>query len=140
MFPIHPNIVIGLVCCCLFRVIVYLISAFNLSGDSKITLLSTAFIMSSLYLYMTMFGVKLYKTWLIIAMETITYFNLTIVSGVTWYLIDSDKNYQKIITNISTGITFVQLLLVICYHVFRYANHKFYTRIFKTLQFYKKLI
>ena len=119
------------------RVIIYLVSAFNPSGDPRITLFTTAVIMICLYLYMTMFGIRLYKTWLINVMETITYFNITIVSIATWYMLDSDTKHQNIITNISVAITFIQLLLIISYHAFRYANQKVYTKVSEK-PFYKK--
>ena len=119
------------------RVIIYLVSAFNPSGEPRITLSSTALIMACLFLYMTMFGIRLYKTWLINAMETITYFNIIVVSNITWYMLDSDTKHQNIITNISVAITFIQLLLIISYHAFRYANQKVYTKLSEKT-FYKK--
>ena len=116
----------------LVRVIIYLISGFNPTGDPRISLLSTALVMSFLFLYSIMFGVRMYKNWLINAMETITYFNVTAVSILTWYALDSNNKYQPIITNISVGITFIQLLLVVFYHTLKYLTSKLYSRIQET--------
>ena len=116
----------------LVRVIIYLISGFNPTGDPRISLLSTALVMSFLFLYSIMFGVRMYKNWLINAMETITYFNVTAVSILTWYALDSNNKYQPIIINISVGITFIQLLLVVFYHTLKYLTSKLYSRIQET--------
>ena len=65
-------------------------------------------------------------------METITYLNITTVCILTWYALDSNNKYQTIITNISVGITFVQLLLVIFYHILKYVTSKLYSRILES--------
>ena len=114
------------------RVIIYLISGFNPTGDPRISLLSTALVMSFLFLYSIMFGVRMYKNWLINAMETVTYFNVTAVSILTWYALDSNNKYQPMITNISVGIIFIQLLLVVFYHTLKYLTSKLYFRIQET--------
>ena len=112
----------------LIRVSIYLVSAFNRSSDPRITLSSTIFIMSFLFLYITMFGVRMYKRWFINSMETFTYFNLVALFIFTWYTTDAGGN-QEAVTNISVGITFIQLLAVLVYHILRYANQRLYSRI-----------
>ena len=72
----------------------YLVSAFNPSGDPRITLSSTSFIVSCLFLYIAMFGVRIYKHWFINAMEVFTYFNIIALSIFTWYTFDTDKTKQ----------------------------------------------
>ena len=116
----------------LIRVSIYLISAFNPSSDPRITLLSTIFIMSFLFLYIAMFGIRMYKCWLVNAMETFTYFNLTVLLIFTWYTTDTGGN-QEVAMNTSIGITFVQLLAVLLYHVLRYANQRLYSRLEKSV-------
>ena len=112
----------------LVRVSIYLVSAFNPSSDPRVTLSSTIFIMSFLFLYIAMFGVRMYKCWFTNAMETFTYFNLIALSIFTWYTTDAGGN-QEAVMNISVGITFIQLLAVLVYHVLRYANHRLYSRL-----------
>ena len=114
----------------LIRVSIYLISAFNPSSDPRITLSSTTFILSFLFLYIAMFGVRMYKHCLANAMESITYFNLISLSIFTWYTTDAGGN-QEAVTNISIAITFVQLLVVLLYHMLRYANQKLYSKYFE---------
>ena len=116
----------------LVRVSVYLVSAFNPSGDPKITLLSTAFIMSCLLVYIAAFDVSIYKTRFIKVMESFTYFNIITLSIFTWYNLNTATN-QNIVTNISVGITFIQLLGVISFHIYRHANRKLFSRIQETV-------
>ena len=49
----------------------------------------------------------------------------------TLYTFDTDNN-QAAVTNISVAVTFIQLLLVISYHVCKYTNHKVFSRIHET--------
>ena len=66
-------------------------------------------------------------------METFTYFNIITLSIFTWYTFDTDNNGAAV-TNTSVGITFIQLLLVISYHVYKYtlSNYKVFSRMQKT--------
>ena len=114
------------------RVIVYLVSAFNPSGDPRITLAFTIFIVSCLFLYISMFGVRIYKHWFINAMETFTYFNIMALSIFTWYTIDTTGINQAAVTNISAGIILAQLLGVISHHIYKHANHRVFLRIQKS--------
>ena len=112
----------------LVRVSVYLVSVFNPSGDPRVTLSATTFIMTSLFLYIATFGVRMYKNRFINIMETLTLFNIIALSIFTWYTVDADTN-QTAITNVSVGITFVQLTAVILYHAYRHMNQKLFTMI-----------
>ena len=125
----------------LIRVSIYLVSAFNPSRNPRITLSFTIFIISLLFLYIAMFGVRIYKHWLVNAMETLTYFNLIALSIFTWYSTDTDGD-QEVVANISIGIMFVQLLAVLMYHVFRYSSQRLYSYIEKNtiiIKFKKQL-
>ena len=66
------------------RVSVYLVSAFNISGNPELPLLFTALIVCFLLLYMAMFGVRIYRRLFLNVMETFTYFNIIAVSVLTW--------------------------------------------------------
>ena len=114
------------------RVCIYLVSAFNQSNDPRITLLSTTFTLSCLFFYIAMFGVRIYKHWFINAMEMFTYFNIITLSIFTWHIIDTDED-QAAVTNTSVGTTFIQLLVVIFYHMYKYVNHKVFSRIQETV-------
>ena len=107
----------------LIRVSVYLVSAFNPSGDLRVTLLATNFIVTILVLYIATFSIRMYENYYINTMEMITYFNIIVLCTFTWYTLDSDTN-QTVITNISVTINFIQFIAVIVYHVYKYLNHK----------------
>ena len=113
----------GLLLC--VRGIIYLTSAFNSPGDPKITLLSTNFIVSCLLFYIAVFGIRMYKLWLMNAMEIATYSNIIILAMFALY---NSEAKSKLIT-ISVGMTLVQLLVVILYHIHTYTNIKVLVRI-----------
>ena len=102
----------------LVRVSVYLVSAFNPSGDPRVTLSAANFIMTILVIYIAIFGVRMYKNHFINAMEILTYFNIIAISI---YTIDANTN-QTAITNVSVGIIFIQLTAVILYHTYKHTN------------------
>ena len=112
----------------LVRVSVYTLLAFNHSGGARLTLLMTNFIMTSLVIYIATFGIRMYKNHFINTMETLTYFNIIVLTIFTWYTVDANTN-QTAITNISVGITFIQLTAVILYHAYKYMNQKLFTMI-----------
>ena len=91
--------------------------------------------MSLFLAYIAVVGIRMYSNEFINVIEIITYFNILALSIFTWFLF----NVQVVITNISVGIIFIQLLVVIFYHVCRYANSKVYEKIQNTT-IYKKLI
>ena len=112
----------------LARVCIYLISAFNPAGDPRVTLLTTTFVMVSLTIYIIIFRVRMYKNRYINIMEILTYFNIITLSIFTRYTIENDTN-QTTVTNISVGITFVQLIAVIVYHAYKHTNPKIFAAI-----------
>ena len=109
----------------LVRVSVYLVSAFNPSGDPRVTLSAANFIMTTLVIYIATFGVRMYKNHFINAMEILMYFNIIAISIFTLYTIDANTA----ITNVSVGITFIQLTAVILYHTYKHTNQKLSTMI-----------
>ena len=104
----------------------YLVSAFNLSDDPRVTLSATIFILTSLVIYIATFGVRMYENRFINTMEILTYFNVITLSIFAWYTIDTNTN-KTIIANISIGITFIQLSAIIVYHTYKYnMNQKLF--------------
>ena len=105
------------------RAVLFFVTAVNYSGDPRVTLLSTIIIVSLLFFYKGLFNVRIYKNWLIGAMETFTYLNIVIFATFTWYTFDTNTN-QTAVAYTSVGITFILLLFVVVYHVYRYTNIK----------------
>ncbi len=117
----------------LVRVILYLISAFTVSIDPRITLIFTIVTVCSLYLYKTAFMVKVYKNRLLNAMESFTHFNIACFAIISWYTFNDSGKTSKVIEVLqviaaytSVGLQFCLFLVVIIYHVYRYGSAKMY--------------
>ena len=107
----------------LVRVIIYLISAFSASINPRISLLSIVIIICCLFLYKTTFMIRVYKNWLLNAIETFTFFNITVFVIFTWYAFDESSNkdeeiLQTVVAYISVGLMLFLFLLVVLFHVY----------------------
>ena len=115
----------------LVRVVIYLISAFTASINPRITLLSTVTIICCLFLYKTALMIRVYKNWLLNAMESFAFFNIAIFVFFTWYTFDDPSNTNKellqtVVAYFSVGVMHFLFLLVILFHVYRYGNARVY--------------
>ena len=119
------------------RAILFFVSATNFSGDPRVTLLSTIMIVCVLFFYKALFNVRIYKNWLISAMETFIYLNIVIFATFTWYTFDTNRN-QSAVAHTSVGIVFILLVFVIAYHVYRYSNIRPFNKL-RQSAFCKKL-
>jgi predicted outer membrane repeat protein len=115
----------------LIRVVIFLIATFSVSIDPQITLLTTAMIMSCLLAYKTILMIRVYKNWLLNAMESYVCFNVTIFALITWYtFVNSGSKYleilQTVVAYLSAGSVLIMLVLVIAFHIYRYGSAKVY--------------
>ena len=112
----------------LVRVILYLIAAFSASvyADPHIPLLATIVIICCLLLYKNIMMIKVYRNWLLNAMDTFMCFNIVIPAMFTLHTF-TDQNLQSKVINISVGITIILLCFIIAFHVYRYGSVKLYT-------------
>ena len=108
----------------LARVILYLTSAVNVSGDPQVPLVATATITAGLLLLKGLLGVRVYRQWIIDVIETTLYFNLLFLSMITSYNIERNGN-REITTTLSVVIAFVLFVGVIAYHIYTYVIHPF---------------
>ena len=114
----------------LVRVIVYLVAAFSSSSELPMTVLSTVVLMCSLLLYKTMWTFRVYRNWILNAMESFIYFNIAIFALFTLYTFNNSGSRDKAILQklqiasayVSVGVTFLLLVCVIIYHVFTYSS------------------
>ena len=116
----------------LVRIIVYLMSAFSVSVDPRVTLLSTVFIMCCLLTYKTVLKSRVFKNRMLNIMESLVYFNTAIFASVTWYTFDDSGNrhkeiFQIVTTYISVGSILTLFLIVIMFHVYRYGSSRVYS-------------
>ena len=105
----------------LARVLVYIVSAVNVSGDPRVALVSTVIVVTSLPIIKSIMERKIYKTWLIGFIEMIMYINIIAFAAFTWYTFDAKKN-QTIVAYISVMLTFALLLAVIAFHILQYTG------------------
>ena len=105
----------------LIRVVLYLVSAVNVEGDPRVTLVANIFVIGGLLLMKGVVKKWIYKKWPVNILETITYFNILAFSAFTWYTLDSDKS-QGAVACTSVMITFLLLLSVIFFHIYKYTS------------------
>ena len=118
----------------LVRVVLSLVSALNTSGDPKVPLVATVIT--------TGFLIVLDKdrciNSIVGVMESLVYINILTLAALSWYTVDSSgcKHLQAAAIHISTFIVFVQLILIIFYHAWKYT--KLHSLIHNTM-IYKRL-
>lgn len=105
----------------LVRVILYIVSAVNLTGDPRVSLVSTAIIVGCLPTLKGILERKIYKEWFIDVIELLTYINIVAFTALTLYTFDGNKN-QAIIAYTSVLFTFALLLGMMVFHVIRYTG------------------
>ena len=106
----------------LVRVVLYIISATNVSGDPRVALVSTVSLITFLLLLKGFLGARLYKTTLVDLLEVFMYFNLLMFSALSWYALETNSPRQQAIAYTSISITIFLLLIVILYHVYKYTG------------------
>ena len=101
------------------RVILYIASAVNVSGDPKINLLTIGSVITGVLLLNKIVGIgnRVYKKWPVEVLEVASYVNLLLLSLATFFSLE-DIRARKAVTNTSVSITFLLLLGVLFYHVF----------------------
>ena len=103
----------------LVRAILYLVAATNVSNDPQVTLSSVIFTMGCILLLKGFVG-RLYRKWPIDLLETFFYFNLLALALFSWYFLNKRESYKPV-AYISVMTTFILLLIVILYHMYKYT-------------------
>jgi hypothetical protein len=103
------------------RVFLYIISAINIFGDPRISLVIIISVVTTLQLIKGTFAKNLYKSLAVDIIETIMFFNLVILSTATLYTFDTTEN-QIAIAYTSVLITFVIFLAILTFHIYKYAG------------------
>ena len=104
----------------LTRVILYIIFATNFKGDPQLPLLAIIFTVGALVFFKGVLAAKIYKNRPVDILETIMYFNLIAFSALTSYYIDKESSKAAIATT-SVSITFILLMIVIAFHIYKYS-------------------
>ena len=103
----------------LVRVIVYVVSASNVGGDPQGSIASTVILVGLLPLLKGLIERKIYRQRWIDVIDMIVYFNIVSFSALT--LKSNTRKNQMVVAYVSTAVTFVILVVVVLFHVFRYT-------------------
>ena len=102
------------------RVILYVISAVNLTGDPQVSLISVVIVVSLLPVLKSILAKMTYKEKPVDVMETMTYVNIISFAAVT--LKTGTTKEQTIVAYTSVLITMICLLIVILFHLYRFSG------------------
>ena len=100
----------------LARVILYITTTINISGEPSINLLSTSLVIGSILLLQGYSGIRTYKKWPLNALEFTTYFNILAFSVAKFYVLLSESSDDTVVAYISISVEFVLFLCIIVYH------------------------
>ena len=104
------------------RVVLYLVSAVNVSNDPTIALTAISFTVCCIFTLREFIGSRMYRRWPLDVLETFFYLNILSFAIFTWYTLDKSNSKQAAAANTSVIITFIVLLPIILYHVYTYTT------------------
>ena len=103
----------------LVRVVIYIVFALNANGNPHVSLVAIILTIGGLLLAKG-FLVNIYKKWPIDVMESIMYFNILGFAALPWYFIATPQR-QTAVAYTSVTITFLFLLMVITFHMYKFT-------------------
>ena len=106
----------------LVRVVLYIVSAINMSGNPRVALVSTITLIGFLPLLKGFLAIRVYKKVPLDLLEMLVYFNLMILSAFSWYSLEANQLTRVAVAYTSTSIIFVLLVAVLFYHIYEYTN------------------
>lgn len=106
----------------LVRVVLYTISAINVSGDPRVALVSTICLVGFLPLLKGFLAIRVYRKTPIDLLETFTHFNLLVLSVFSWYCLETDPRTRQMVAYVSVSVTFLLLVVVCIYHAYEYTG------------------
>ena len=102
------------------RVILYTVSAVNVSGEPGINLLSVIIVVASLFIL----KFKLYKKWTIDFLETGVYVNLIMLCAGKFYILNNKSDDHVVLESISASVVVFMFICVLLHHVISNAPIK----------------
>ena len=99
----------------LVRCSLFLVFAFNISGNDSINLLVISSTTSGIFIWFALSG-KVYKSWCLNALELSFIFNLGILAVATYHVNQSGGS-QVAVAYSSVGIAFLTFVAIIAYHI-----------------------
>ena len=113
------------------RVVLYLITAANISNDPTIALSAINFTVCCLVLLKGFIVSQLYRKWSMDLLETFICLNILFSTIFTWFSLGDKYFHQEAIAYTSVTITIVVLLLIILCHVYTYTS--LFSKVKKTM-------
>ena len=101
------------------RIILYLVSAINVSNNPTVALTAINFTVCFVVLLKGFLGSKVYRKWPADVLETFFYLNILFLVIFTWY---SLGNPEESVAYTSVITTFIVLHLITLYHVYTYTT------------------
>ena len=112
----------------LARVVLYLLSAANVSGDPRIDLLAVSVVLIGLVCVKGLIRIKIYKSFLNELLDMMCYINLILFTCASFFSLGMPDKQRKV-AYISTSLMFTQLLFVFLYHIFNYTSAMEYVKV-----------
>ena len=101
----------------LVRIILYLISAINISGEPSVNLLAVSLVIGCLLLLNTYSGINIYKKWLLNVVEFSSSFNILAFTAAKFYVLRVNGDHAAI-AYMSIGFQIVIFICSLIYHTF----------------------
>jgi hypothetical protein len=111
----------------LARVLLYLLSAVNVSGDPRVDLLATSVVVTGLIFMKGLIRIKIYKSFLNELLEMMCYVNLILFTCASYFSLGMPDRQRKV-AYISIIFMFAKLFFVLLYHIVYYTRAKKYTK------------
>lgn len=105
----------------LARVILYLISAINISGKPSVNLLAVSVVIGGILLLHGYSGIRVYKKWILNVFEFTSYFNILAFTVGKFYVLQTDGNHIAIAYS-SISVELVVFFCIIIYHLVTEAD------------------
>ena len=100
----------------LARVVLYLTSAVNVSGEPSFNLLAVSLTITSILLLHAYSGMRIYKNWVIDVIDFTTYCNILTFTITKFYILRTDGSHATL-SIISISIQFVVFAFTMVYHI-----------------------
>ena len=105
------------------RILLFLERVLNFSKNPQIDLMATIITATCLLFLKSIISKRIYKNWLVDALENVIFLNLIVLAMLTWYCLNPGAQVkQSAVTYTSISITFILFLLVITFHALRYTR------------------
>ena len=112
----------------LARVLLYLLSAVNVSGDPRVDLLAVSVVVTGLIFMKGLVRIKIYENFLNELLEMMCYGNLILFTSASYFSLGMPDRQRKV-AYISISFMFAKLLFVLLYHIVYYTRAVKYTKL-----------